>query len=421
MPAKLIEVEEARRLVLAGAVPLGTERVPLRASLGRVLAEDARGVEPVPAFDNSAMDGFALRAADTAGASPESPASLALVGKSRAGDPAAEAVRDGEAIAISTGAAIPEGADAVVRVEDTASTDGRVEIQVEVEPGHDIRRAGDDIRPGTVVLRSGTELGPAELGVLASLGVAQAPCSRRPRLRVVTTGDELLDPGEPTRPGGVRNTNAYALPLLGEEAGAEPVGVEAVGDDAAATIGAIERSLDAEVTVITGGVSVGEHDHVKGALSDLGCEEVFWGVALRPGRPTWFGRSPTGGLVFGLPGNPVSAVVTFILFARPAIRAVLGADPLATRATAILDEGYAKRRGRAHAVRCALTIADGRLHARPTGPQGSHVLTSMLGAGALAWIPAGSEGVGAGERVEVELLPGPLRLGSASGPASLAR
>ncbi len=381
------------------------EGVALREAHGRFLAEEVTSAEPVPAFDNSAMDGFAVRAADTAGASADSPRSLRLAGESRAGRPAAGALSGGEAIAISTGAVLPDGADGVVRVEDTSSANGMVEIRAEVERGRDVRRAGEDIEAGAVVLRGGSRIGPAELGVLASVGYDEVRCHRRPRVRVLSTGDELLEPDEPLRPGAVRNSNSYSVPALAVEAGAEVVGVGSVGDDRDSSLEAIEQALDADLTVICGGVSVGEHDHVRPALSELGAEQVFWGVALKPGKPTWFGVGPGGGLVFGLPGNPVSAMVTFSLFARPAIAAMAGAPAGGERAEAILDEAVSKRPGRAHAVRCRLRLRDDGWHAQPTGAQGSHVLTSMLGADALVMLPTEGGDVAAGERVAIELLP----------------
>jgi molybdopterin molybdotransferase len=404
MPAELIEIEEARRLVTGRLSPLPAELVPLREALDRVLAVEVSAADPVPGFDNSAMDGFAVRAADTASASGEAPVTLDVVDESRAGRPAARQVRPGEAILISTGAMVPVGADSVVRLEDTNSRDGRVEIGVPVEAGRDVRRAGEDVHRGETVVRPGTVLGPAELGVIASVGRDAIECTRRPGVCVLTTGDELREPGEPLGPGGVRNSNAHSVSALVVRAGGEVGRVETVPDEPTATLRAIERALDFEVVVICGGVSVGEHDHVRPSLAELGVEEVFWEVALRPGRPTAFGTHPGGALVFGLPGNPVSAMVTFILLARPAIEALLGSNPGRQRATAILDEDYAKKPGRAHAVRCRLELAEDGWHARTTGEQGSHVLTSMLGAEALALIPTDSGSVSAGERVEIELL-----------------
>ena len=406
MSEKLIEPLEARRLVLERATPLGAEPVPLRAALGRVLAADVESPHPVPGFDNSSMDGFAVRAVDTRGASAAAPVALRLADESRAGRPAQSSLDRGQAIAISTGAMVPDGADSVVRVEDTSTRNGRIEVSVEVEPGNNVRRSGDDIKPGAPVLRRGTTIGAAELGVLASVGTGEVSCARRPRTRVLTTGDELLEPGDAMRPGGVRNSNAYSIPALALGAGAEVVAVETVRDDPAATQTAIEAALQGDVAVISGGVSVGEHDLVKAALDALGVEQVFWRVALKPGKPTWFGMAPGGALVFGLPGNPVSAMVTFLLFVRPAIRALLGAGQRTERVFAILDENLPKPPGRAHAVRCSLELRDDGWHARPTGDQDSHVLTSMLGADALAIVPTEGDAPLAGERVEIELLPG---------------
>jgi molybdopterin molybdotransferase len=233
---------------------------------------------------------------------------------------------------------------------------------------------------------------------------------------VLTTGDELREPGEELPPGTIRNSNAFSVPALTERAGGAVVGAEVVADDPAATREALSRALRARIAIVCGGVSVGRHDHVRPALAELGVEEVFWGVRLRPGKPTWFGLAPasrdstpdagsTRALVFGLPGNPVSAVVTFLLFVRPAIRAMLGTREPEGVTSATLDADYPKRPGRAHLVRCRLKLGEDGWHARPTKEQGSHVLSSMLGADALAIIPTDSEGVRAGERVEVELLP----------------
>jgi molybdopterin molybdotransferase len=217
------------------------------------------------------------------------------------------------------------------------------------------------------------------------------------------TGDELVDPGLPLPEGAIRNTNGYALPVQIMDAGALVVSVETVGDDYEQTVAALGRALAADVVVTTGGVSVGVHDHVKPALAELGVEERFWGVALRPGHPTWFGTTEKV-LVFGLPGNPVSAMVTFHLFVRPAIRRMLGEPDAVRRTTAVLDADYSKRPGREHVVRCTLAAGEDGWHVRPTKEQGSHVLTSMLGADAFAYLEADRGDVRAGERVEIEIL-----------------
>jgi molybdopterin molybdotransferase len=403
--SQLVEIEEARRMVLAAVSPLGGETVALgAAALGRVLAEEVTATEPVPSFDSSAMDGFAVRAEDLVGASSSRPIALRVIGESRAGAPASNGLAGGEAIAISTGAMIPAGADAVVRVEDTHARGDRVDVTVAPASGRDIRRAGEDVRPGQTILRNGAVLGPAELGVLASLAHPEVSCARRPRVAVVVSGDELLAPGEPMRPGGVRDSSSFSISALARCAGGEVAHTGVIGDDAEATRAAIAAALEqADVTVVCGGVSVGVHDHVRPALVALAAREVFWGIALKPGRPAWFGTVGSK-LVFGLPGNPVSAMVTFVLLVAPALRALLGARERELRATAVLDRDYAKAPGRAHAVRCRLSARADGWHAEPTGPQGSHILTSMLGADALAILPSDSAGVRAGARVEIEPL-----------------
>ncbi len=412
---KLTEFEQARAAILERARPLAVERLPLRRALGRNLAEGVAAPEPVPAFDNSAMDGFAVRGEDTRGARPEAPVALRPGGESRAGSPASAALEQGEAFRISTGAVLPAGADAVVRVEATRLEDGQVLVGEEVEAGHDVRRAGDDVRAGEVVLPAGCRVGPAELGVLASLGAATVACHRRPRVAVLTSGDELLEPGDAMRPGAVRNSNAYSVPALAEVAGAEATVAGPAPDDPAATRAAIEPLLGADVVVLCGGISVGEHDHVKRALAELGVEQRFWRVALKPGRPTWFGsRGET--LVFGLPGNPVSAMVTFVLFVRPALALLGGGRPDRQRTTARLAGDIEASPDRTQAARCRLELREDGWLAHPAERQGSHVLTSMLGADALAIVPAAPGPLRAGDRVEVELLDRPASGAAAPGP-----
>jgi molybdopterin molybdotransferase len=402
--AELISIERARELIAERVRRTGSEGVVLREALGRVLAAPVSAVEDVPGFDNSAMDGYAVRAADTAGAAAGDPRRLPVVDEARAGHPADRSLGAGEAIAISTGAMLPAGADAVVRVEDTSREESDVLIGTEVPEGKSIRRAGEDVRAGARLIPAGTRIGAAELGALAAVGVAEATCARRPRLTVLLTGDELVEPGEPLGPGQIRDSNAYSVPPLAAGAGGEVTSVNVIGDDLDATVEALRGALEADVTVLCGGVSVGEHDHVRAALGSLDVEEVFWGVALRPGKPTYFGVAPGGGLVFGLPGNPVSAMVTFVLFARPAVLAMQGASATAERISAQLGSGHRKVAGRAEALRVRLEAGPDGWLAHPTGPQGSHVLTSMLGADGLAFAPADRDELLAGERIEVELL-----------------
>jgi molybdopterin molybdotransferase len=406
--ADLIPIAEARERVLAAVVRLEDEDVAVADALGRVLSADVASELAVPPFDSSAMDGFAV----VAGPERE----LRVVDEARAGRPAGRAVTAGEAIAISTGAAVPEGATAVIPVEHTepaggapgGGADGGAGERVRVaasEPGANIRRAGEDVASGDVVLRAGDLLTPAALGVAASVGRAALRCGRRARVALLVTGDELTEPGEPLAPGGIYSSNGYALAGQVERSGAEVLLREPVADSAAATREAIGAALGAaDVVIVSGGVSVGPHDHVKAAFAGLGVEERFWGVRLRPGKPTWFGtRGDT--LAFGLPGNPVSAMVTFQLFVRPALAALQGADPSSTRTSAELAEPVARNPRREQAVRVRLAPGDGAWRASLTrAAQGSHVLTSMLGADGLALIGPGQGDAPAGERVEVELL-----------------
>ena len=256
------------------------------------------------------------------------------------------------------------------------------------------------------MLARGSRLGPAELGVLGSLGRGEVACAARPRVSVLVTGDELLGAGEPERAGAVHDANSHSVPALARWEGAQLTSLARVADEPAATRRAVAAALqEADVAVICGGVSVGRHDHVRQSLSDLGVGQRFWGIALKPGRPSWFGtRGPT--LVFGLPGNPVSAMVTFTLLVAPALGAMTGAAAGAGDLEAVLDAEYPKRPGRAHAVRCRVQARADGLHATPTGPQGSHILTSMLGADALAIVPSERGDVRRGERVRLVALPG---------------
>jgi len=395
--AELITIDEARRRVLEAAPRLGDEPVALENALGRVLAEEVASPMDVPPFDSSAMDGFALVAGPVA--------ELSVVGEARAGHPYAGVVAAGSAVRISTGAVMPEGANAVVPVERVTTLPGGAVSVRETMPGANVRRAGEDIPLGAVVLRAGAQLGPAELGVAASVGRAELRCAQRPRVAVLVTGDELTEPGTALEPGRIYSSNAFALAAQVGRAGGELVTRARVPDDPASTRDAVGRALEeADVVILSGGVSVGPHDHVKPALQELGVEERFWGVRLRPGKPTWFGaRGAT--LAFGLPGNPVSAMVTFHLFVRPALAALQGAEPNAPHLTAVLESPIARNPSREQAIRVRLLQSSNGLTAAPTkDAQESHVLTSMVGADGLALIAPGDGEAPAGERVEVELL-----------------
>jgi molybdopterin molybdotransferase len=396
VPTALRSIEAARTDVVSSCAPLPTEPVAVEDAAGRVLAADVTAAADVPGFDNSAMDGFAVRSDASSGP-------LRVVDESRAGAPASRALGPGEAIRISTGAALPAGADAVAPVEQVHEADGRVTLTEAVAPGRHVRRAGEDLRAGAIVLPAGTPLGAGALAVAVGAGAATLTCARRPRVAILCTGDELRPPGAPLGPGEIHNSNAPMLAALARRDGAELANAAAVRDTRAATEAALEQALaQADVVVLSGGVSVGPHDHVKPALAALGVHERFWRVDLQPGKPTWFGTRGAQ-LVFGLPGNPVSSYVTFALFARPALRALQGAEPLPPRERAALTVDV-PRRARAQALRVRLDAGDGTLRATPTGAQASHVTASLLAAEALAFVAAGAGVAAAGEQVTVERL-----------------
>ncbi|MDX6655697.1 MAG: molybdopterin molybdotransferase [Solirubrobacteraceae bacterium] len=388
----MLSIDEARAGVLAEARGLEAEDVAVSDALGRVLAEDVPAAQDVPGFANSAMDGFAVR---SGGAGRR----LRIVGESRAGAPAAVAVGEGEAVRISTGAMLPAGADAVLQIELCEVDGDAIVLGDDVAPDRNVRHPGEDMAAGARVLAAGKPLGPAELGVAVNAGRATVRCARRPRVAILATGDELVDPGAPLGPGQIHDSNAPMLRALATQAGARAT-TRRLPDDRAATEAAIGEALDgADLVVLSGGVSVGPHDHVKPALAAQGVEEVFWRVALRPGRPTWFGvRRSDQTLVLGLPGNPVSAYVTFVLFARPALAALQGADPRLPMRRARLAVAVARHPDRDECVRVAI---DATGAATPTGPQGSHVLSSLLGADGLAVVPRGEGALAPGSEVDV--------------------
>jgi molybdopterin molybdotransferase len=386
--------------VLEAIKPLDTEDVAIDDALGRVLAQDVQAAGDVPPFPCSAMDGYAV-APGPAGRT------LTIVAESRAGMPAANPLADGQAIRISTGGAVPAGATAVIPQENVDRHDGTITTRAETRPGDHVRDSGEDMRAGATILTKGTVLGGAELGAAVAAGAAELTVARRPRAQVLSTGDELKAPGEPLGPGEIHNSNGPMLVALAEHQGAVCPPAGRLPDDRAATEQGLGAALEAaDVVIVSGGVSVGPHDHVKPALDLLGVEEVFWSVALQPGKPTWFGVPPQGRpLVFGLPGNPVSAVVTFSLFVAPALAALQGAaSPEPPHATAVLGEDVARNPKRDQMMRVRLTEVDGAVRADPNRAQGSHILTSLLGADALALIPMGDGELPSGSIVTLHAL-----------------
>lgn len=379
--AELLSLAEARAAVLERVVPLPAEPVALGEAGGRILAEDAVATVDLPPFPSSAMDGFAVRAAD-------SPGRLVVVGSVAAGAPATAGLREGEAMGIATGGAVPTGADAVVRIEDVVLEGNTVEVPG-VGEGTSVRPRGGDIRQGEVVIEKGTRLGAAHVAALAAAGVARVSVSRRPRVAVLATGSELRPPGELLGPGQIFDANGVLLATALSAAGAEVEVLPAVEDDPDAHRTALERGLDADVLVTTGGVSVGPHDLVRSILRSLGVEEVFWGVAVKPGKPLAFGVRGTT-LVFGLPGNPVSSLVGCELFVRPAALALQGAsEPGPVYRDARLASAVKRNARRDELLRARMRFTDDGVIVEPVTGQESHMIVRAAGADALVLSPRG--------------------------------
>ncbi len=399
----MLSVEEARERVLARFQPLAVEEVPLAEALGRVLAEDAIAREASPPFANSAMDGYALRSADTRDAAPGALVRLRLAGEVPAGSVYAGEVRPGEAVRILTGAPVPAGADAVIQQELVSVAEGAVALEAPVAVGNNIREAGGDARPGALLARAGTELGPAEIALLASLGVTPARVTRRPRVAILATGDELEPLGNPLRPGQIHDSNTPYLIAAVTRAGATPVSLGIARDREDDLRAKLDAARGFDLLLTSGGVSVGDYDLVKRMLTERG-SMAFWRVRVKPGKPLAFGELD-GTPLLGLPGNPVSAAVTFELFGRPAIRRMLGASSVERPEVEVVYEGDDLRRGdRRQYVRVRLASRGGRLVARDTGEQESHLISSLQGATALLIAPEGEGVIRAGETARALLL-----------------
>ena len=393
---------DARRIILDHVAPLGQERTSLSAAVGRVLAEDVTAPWDMPQWDNSAMDGYAIRSADLVGESAV--AGLIVTGYLPAGVAASGALEAGTAIRIMTGAPIPVGADAVVPIEDAEERGSRVFFGRIPDPGDHVRRRAGDIRAGETVLIAGTALGPSEISLLAALGRGGVAVFRRPRVAIVSTGDELIEAGEPLLPGTIYNSNGTGLAATIRRAAAEPVVLPIARDERAALRARLEDGLRSDALVTTAGVSMGDRDLVRACLLDLGVREVFWKVDIQPGRPTTFGVSGTRP-VFALPGNPVAALLTGELFVRPALRAMMGhARPVEPAWQVRLADEVTPRRDRVTLLRVGLERRGTEIIARSAGHQATGFLRTMLGADAVALIPAGEAALPAGSVVDAHLL-----------------
>jgi molybdopterin molybdotransferase len=387
---KLLTREEALARVLERTQPLEAEVVATADLLGRVVAEDVRAVVDLPPFPSSAMDGFAVRSADT-------PGRLPVVARIAAGVPAPRELRPGEAMGIATGGVVPDGADAVIPLEYVVDHDNGVEIHDAVAFGDNVRPRGGDVRAGDVVVARGWRLGAAQIGAVAAAGLDRVACGRRPRVAVLTTGTELRGPGSPLGPGEVYEANGVLLAAALASAGGDIDMLPAVADDEPAHREALERGLQADVLVTSGGVSVGPHDLVRRVLAELGVEEVFWGIAVKPGKPLAFGvRGPT--LVFGLPGNPVSSLVGCELFVRPALLALQGAStPGPVFHVGRLASAVRRNGQRDEFLRAQTRPSDNGVLLEPVTGQESHMIVRAAGADALVLAPRGEGELSAGD------------------------
>jgi len=415
----MISVEEALERILALVPVLEPVEVPLLDALGQAVAEDVVSPLDIPPHDNTAMDGYAVCAADTAGASEASPVTLRVVGELAAGYVSDRSVEPGTAVRIMTGAPMPPGADAVVPFEETDEPAGHsfgafaksrdvVGILKAAQPGANIRRAAEDVRRGQPIIPKGTVLHPAQVGVLASLGMATVRVHRRPVVAILSTGDEVVAPGQPLRPGQIYDSNAWSISAMVLENGGIPRRLGIAKDTVDALTAKLREGLDADMLVTSAGVSRGDYDVVKDVLAKEG-EVDFWTVRMRPGKPLAFGSFASGGRRLphiGLPGNPVSSMVSFELFGRPAIYKMLGrSDWPRPRVRAIADEPIENSDARRVYARAILTHReDGRWHAALTGPQGSGILTSMAFANAFAIVPEDVPLVRPGDEVDCMLL-----------------
>ena len=396
----MLTIEQALDGILTRIQPLSVVELPLLEARGLALAEDAIAGAPIPTFAASAMDGYAVRAADTAGAAGDAPVPLRVVGEAAAGVVFSHGIGPGEAVRIFTGAPVPTGCDAVVMQEVTRREGDTVLVLEPVAPGRHIRPVGNDVAEGATVLPAGMALNPAALGMLAAMGHATVRAYRRPRVAILSTGDELAAPGEALGPGRIYDSNRVSLHAQALEAGAEVAASVHVPDRAEAIREALASFEGMDGILSSGGVSVGDYDLVKDILAEGG-DVAFWKVAIKPGKPLAFGHY-RGVPLFGLPGNPVSATVTFEVFVRPALRRMMGhADVFRPTVTATLDEGFQRSPGRREYVRALLRFEDGRYHVRPIGEQDSAVMSGMARADALIIVPEDAERLEPGQAVVV--------------------
>jgi molybdopterin molybdotransferase len=400
----LIEVDEARTIILEKIQPLGVEKVSINDALGRVLAEDIISGVNNPPMDNSAMDGYALIAADIQTATPETPVALEMIDEIAAGYASDNTLKAGQAMRIMTGAPIPRGADAVIMQEDTEKNGARVLVKDRADVGENIREAGEDVRIGDIVIGKGAPLSPAQIGMLAVVGRSQVYVGQRPKVAILSTGDEIMELDQARTGPCIYNSNGYMLMAQIRSAGAIPCYLGIARDTEEDLMEKFTWALKCDLVVSSGGVSVGDYDLVKASLHKLGNKMAFWKVAMKPGKPLAFGKigeTP----IFGLPGNPVSSFVSFEQFVRPAIKKSLGEkDPMPRAVKARLTRPIRKKAGRLHFLSAVISWDSGEYTVTPAQEQGSGVLKSTVNANGLIVFPLPATEIAAGEQVAVQLL-----------------
>ena len=396
----MLKFGQALKIVLEDARPIESEWVVLSRAHIRVLAEDIIAQNNIPYADNSAMDGYAINTDDL----KRIPRELKVVGVMACGESVKKRLKPGQAMAIMTGAPIPEGCNSVIPVEDTERVaSGMVRILRKIEPGKNVRYSGEDVRKGEVVLKRGTVIGPAELGMLASVGRKRVRVFRKPVVAILITGNEIIEPGERLRPGKVRDINTLSLSGLVEKFGGVPLPLGIAGDERVKLVRKMKKGLNSDIMIISGGVSMGEFDFVREVLTSLGYIEKFWKVAMKPGMPISFGyigRMP----VFGLPGNPVSSMVSFLELVRPVMMKLVDGAIDLPEISAFLRTPIVKKDNRRHFLRVKLDYRNHKYFASLTGPQGSGILKSMIECDGIAILPEDSKALKIGDRVTVQLV-----------------
>ena len=402
----MISLQEAKSIISNNTFELESERVYLTLAGNRVLGQDVVASFPSPQFDNSAMDGFAVRSRDTKGASPENPVTLTMVSISSAGTPSNVSLNPGECIQCMTGAKIPDGADAIIMVEDSSgfSDSGTVQIMIEAIPGKHIRNMGEEIKEGEILIQKGTTATPSEIGTCATFGYGELVVSKKPKIAIFGTGDELIEPGKNLGEGQIYNSNLYVFKELVDRAGGEVVMQDVIKDDKDSLREFLSRALETcDVIISSGGVSMGRYDYVRDVFIELGVLEHFWKVAQKPGKPLFFGTENST-LIFGLPGNPVSSYIGFMEWVWPVLETMMGKKE-SKKVTGILKKPFPREKVKYRFLFGEAWIEKGQLVCQPSTKVGSHMLSSSLQANCILGTKPGDNPLQPGEPIEVNLLP----------------